>query len=243
MNFLGEKTLYYWGTYFFSRNPPAISQLSPSSSVLLLFFINQYCFDHLKSVFIVSLLVSAGLYIPFAKGAEFNMYGSTYYKWFHYFIFMLEGAICGVWSQKNMVKAKSGCMEVLKALICIVVFYGLCAFKSIGDLNYVQVLSLLPLLGAVYYIYRWCNSERIKKIYNDTCIGYCMNAIGGLCLEVYLVQYNLFTDKLNFLFPLNIPIIFLEILVFAYILRCMGRIWAQTFKEADYEWKEVFRLV
>lgn len=37
--------------------------------------------------------------------------------------------------------------------------------------------------------------------------------------------------------------IFLGGIKFAYILRCVGRIWSHTFKEADYQWKEVFRLV
>lgn len=209
---------------------------------LVLFFVRRYCFNYLKSVFVISLLVSAGLYIPFVQGEEFNMYGATYYKWYHYFIFMLQGAIMGVYSTKKTIKINNGWMEALKALVCVILFYGLCAFKLSEDLNYVQVFSLLPLIGVVYYIYRCCNSPRIKDLYN-TRVGYCMNVIGGLCLEVYLVQYSLFTDKLNFIFPLNIPIIFGEILVFAYILRCLARIWGQTFKEADYQWKEVFRLV
>ena len=70
-----------------------------------------------------------------------------------------------------------------------------------------------------------------------------MRAIGGLCLEVYLVQNSLFTDKLNSIFPFNILVVLAEILAVAYALRCLGRIWSQTFKEADYDWKEVFRLV
>lgn len=210
---------------------------------VILFYIRRYCFGYLKFVFFVSLLVSAVLYIPFAKGVEFNMFGSTYYKWCHYFIFMLQGAIMGGDIRQNMIKVKKAWVEALKIFVCIIVFYGLCAFKSSEDLNWIQVFSLLPLLGVVYYIYRWCNSPRIKDLYNNTKVGYCMNVIGGLCLEVYLVQYHLFTDKLNFIFPLNIPIIFLKILFFAYILRCVGRIWSYTFKEADYQWKEVFRLV
>lgn len=70
-----------------------------------------------------------------------------------------------------------------------------------------------------------------------------MRAIGGLCLEVYLVQYSLFTDKLNSIFPFNILVIFAEILAVAYVLRCLGRIWSQTFKEEDYDWKEVLKVV
>ena len=73
--------------------------------------------------------------------------------------------------------------------------------------------------------------------------GFVIRAIGGLCLEVYLVQYSLFTDKLNFLFPLNLLIVFVEILAVAYMLRCFARIWSQTFKDGDYDRKEVFRVL
>lgn len=48
---------------------------------------------------------------------------------------------------------------------------------------------------------------------------------------------------MNNLFPLNILIMFLIIFVAAYVLRCCARISAQTFKEADYDWKAVFRIV
>lgn len=105
-----------------------------------------------------------------------------------------------------------------------------------------QTLSLLPLLGVTYYVYRMCNAEGIKSMYPKKS-GLVIRAIGGLCLEVYLVQSSLFTDKLNFLFPLNLLIVFVEILAVAYILRCFAKIWSQTFKDGDYDWKEVFRVV
>ena len=85
-------------------------------------------------------------------------------------------------------------------------------------------------------------SRGLRSAY-DSRPGLAMRVIGGLCLEIYIVQYSLFTDKLNFLFPLNLLIVFLEILIVAYVLRCLARIWLQTFKDADYDWKEVFWVV
>jgi len=210
---------------------------------IMLFLIRKYFLARLKTVYAVSLLVSAALYVPFSEGDGYNMYGDTYYKWLHYFIFMLQGAIMGIYSTRNVVAVKSGRAEILKALMCVIAFYVLCAFRLSERLGFIQVLSLLPLSGITYYIYMWCNSKGIRGLYNNTRMGWCMNVIGGLCLETYLVQSSLFTDKLNFIFPLNIPVIFLEILTAAYILRCAARAWSQTFKEADYQWKDIFRLV
>ena len=56
------------------------------------------------------------------------------------------------------------------------------------------------------------------------------------------MQGVLFTDKFNDLFPLNLLLVFIIILVIAYILRCMARWFTQTFREADYEWKQIFNV-
>ena len=74
-------------------------------------------------------------------------------------------------------------------------------------------------------------------------MGWLIRFIGGLCLEIYLVQSSLFTDKMNAIFPFEIPIMFLIILIAAYLLRCLSRIWSQTCKDRDYEWKSVFAFL
>ena len=67
--------------------------------------------------------------------------------------------------------------------------------------------------------------------------------VGGLCLEIYLVQTSLFTDKMNVVFPLNLIVMFVIIVLAAYILRCGARLFAQTFKDMDYDWRAVFKMV
>lgn len=208
---------------------------------VILFLVRKLLFNHLRLTLLFSIVVSIGLYWAFKDFDNFNMYGGTYYKWVHYFVFMLLGSIMGVMAKQRDLVVKNGWLEMLKAVGCVVVFYSLCAFKNNDDFNFLQTLSLFPLSGVVYYVYRMCNAEGIKTLYSKK-VGTVMRVIGGLCLEVYLAQYSLFTDKLNFLFPLNILIIFIVILFVAYCLRCLARIWAQTFKESDYDWKGVFKL-
>lgn len=210
---------------------------------IVLYFVKRYLINHLKLTLSLSLAVSASLYYCFENGQGFNMYGYTYYKWFHYFCFMLQGAIMGLLSCRHVVSVRSGWVEAGKAMFCVVLFYALCSFKSSSQWHALQVLSLIPLMGVSYYVYRLCNAEGVKRVYKETWMGLAMNAVSGLCLEVYLVQYHLFTDKLNHLFPLNLLIVFVEILLVAYVLRCMARIWSQTFKDGDYDWKAVVRVV
>ena len=47
--------------------------------------------------------------------------------------------------------------------------------------------------------------------------------------------------KMNHLFPLNLLIMLVIIIAAAYVLQCMARIFAQTFKAEDYNWREVFK--
>lgn len=209
---------------------------------IVLYFVRKYFVDHLKLVLALSCLISAGLYFVFHEGIKYNMYGDTYYKWVHYFIFMMQGAMMGLYSMQKPIDIKNGWMELFKTSLCVIGFYVICAFKNSESWNFVQVFSLIPLFGIVYYVYRLCNVGAIKNLYIDTKFGWCMNAIGGLCLEIYLVQSYLFTDVLNCIFPLNIPIIFIEIVLFAYIVRCLSRVWSQTFGDGDYKWKEVFHI-
>lgn len=68
-------------------------------------------------------------------------------------------------------------------------------------------------------------------------------AVSGLCLESYLIQNSFLTNKLNWMFPLNLPIIYIGILVVSYVVRCAARIFAQTFRTEDYEWKKVFAVI
>lgn len=74
-------------------------------------------------------------------------------------------------------------------------------------------------------------------------IGCAIQAIASLCLEAYIVQSALFTDKMNKIFPANILIMMVLILIVAYITRCLGIIFAQIFNKNDFDWKAIFKLI
>ena len=129
---------------------------------VVLYFIRKAFLKHLKLVLAVSLTASIGLYWVFSDGPGFNMYGDTYYKWVHYFSFMLLGSIIGLMSKENPALVRNGWMELFKAFGCVVAYYALCAFKGSASLSFLQTLSLFPLLGVTYYVYRLCNFEGVK---------------------------------------------------------------------------------
>lgn len=207
---------------------------------VVLYFVQRYLIGYLKWVFMIVGLACAIWFILADTSANFNMYGEGYFKWFHFFIFMLMGAMIGVSQQEY----KFHCAwDGLKLIGCIVVFYMLYAFKDNMAYNKLQMLTWLPLLGSVFYFYKVCNSELMKRFYCHKIVGWLIKLIGGLCLEIYLVQTSLFTDKMNVIFPFNLIVMLAIVVLAAYILRCGARLFAQTFKDMDYDWKAVVKVV
>lgn len=63
----------------------------------------------------------------------------------------------------------------------------------------------------------------------------------GICLESYLIQFSLFTTKMNELFPLNLFIMTTIILVVSFLCKCLSQWFIQTFNDKDYDWKEIIK--
>lgn len=207
---------------------------------VILYFIQHLMFHKLKWVFGISSILILVWYLAMNRPADYNMYGATYFKWGHYFLFMLQGAMLGISQKKWKFSFTS---DLLKLLGCIIIYYMiLFAGRKIESLNDWQIISLIPLLYITFYFYKVCNSEVLKQCYRHPITGWWIKFIGGLCLEIYLIQGTLFTDKMNSIFPLNLFIMFFIILMGAYILRCLSRLFAQTFRTQEYDWKEIIKM-
>ena len=195
--------------------------------------------NKLQYAFLITTLICIAWYLLIDRPTDYNMYGYTFFKWCHYFLFMLLGASIGVHQKDMKFNEKK---DLTGLLISIIVFYAVYfAAKTTSIGNDLQIISLIPLLGVTLYFYKLCNCNLLKKLYKSRYVGWVMNFTGGLCLEIYLVQSTLFTDKMNNIFPLNLVIMFIIILAVAYLLRCLARIFSQTFKDGEYDWNAVFK--
>ena len=133
--------------------------------------------------------------------------------------------------------------DFLKLVICVVLFYSIqFVAKMYKPIAPWQIVTLVPLMGIVVYFYKWCNCELIKRVYQNSAGNAMITTVGGLCLESYLIQGALFTDKMNSIWPLNLFVIILIILFCSYVVRCMSRLFAQTFRTEDYEWRKIISI-
>ena len=208
---------------------------------VVLYFIQRFLLHHLKWVFGIVTLICIAWYFIMNRPENYNMYGNTYFKWGHYFLFMLLGAMMGISQKQWNFNVKT---DFIKLIVSTFVYYAiLFAGRKYPLFSELQIISLIPLLFIVYYFYKVCSSDTLKKWYTNKYIGWGIKFIGSLCLEIYLVQGTLFTDKMNHIFPINGLIMFCIIFVVAYLLRCVARIFSQTFKDGEYDWKAVFKLI
>lgn len=196
-----------------------------------------------NKIFIISVIVAAGTAVWFYFACQtpgFSIYGGHYIRWLLFFVFMLLGAKLGTMTEQIKSKPLS---DLIMLILCVAVFYAL----FIGGTHYrslvvLQYFSFLPLLGAMHYFYKVGACRVAERIYNSKVGNFFIRFIGGLCLEIYLVQFFLFTDKMNSIFPLNILIMFLIIFAVAYFTRCLARLISQLFNDAPFDWRKIISL-
>lgn len=167
------------------------------------------------------------------------MYSYVPYMRIYYILFMILGAICGYRTHKNISAKKAG----LYTLLNLVLYYAcMLLYKVDPFFCKFQIISLLPLLFSIYWMFRFCDTHVIHKILDLKYIGKLVYYISSLTLEVYIVQSAIFTDKFNDYFPINIAIIYVLIFIVAYLLKCMSRIFSQVFSDMPFNIKEVYKL-
>lgn len=204
---------------------------------IIAYLIDRFMSNNLNIVFGIVTCIVVVAYIFWNKPINFSIYGHTYFKWILFFLTMLLGAIVG----KRNIKIGEK-KSIILLFISIVVYYTIIILSQ-RTYNDIQILSIIPLLGITLFTYTICNCNKANNLFNNKYINYIVMFIGGLCLEIYLIQTPLLKTNIDLVFPINYFIMFVLIILSAYLLRCFTRIFAQTFNKQDYNWKEIFKPI
>lgn len=166
------------------------------------------------------------------------MYAAVPYMRIYYFLFMLLGAVVAVREEKEVSSLKAGGYAVFG----LVAYYA-CMWIYKVDPFYCnfQIVLLLPLLFSIYWIYRFCDTLWVNRIFEKR-IGRFIYFISNLTLEIYMVQYAVFTDEMNGIFPFNIIIVYLFIFSAAYVLRCLSQVFSQIFNDNKFCIEKVYKM-
>lgn len=203
---------------------------------VIAYIIDRFMSNHLYISFVIASVISIISYSLWDKPEQFSIYGNTYLKWIFFFLFMLQGAIVG---KKHI--CINGVKSITLLILSLLAYYTIVIMSQRNEtFNNVQLTSLIPLLGITMFMYTMCNCKKATSLFNNKYVNNVVMFIGGLCLEIYLIQIPLLKINLGLPFPLNYIAMFALIISSAYLLRCGARIFSQTFNKKDYNWKEIF---
>ena len=206
---------------------------------VIAYIIDRFMANHLHISFTIATGITVVAYILWERPEGYSMYGHTYMKWIFFFLFMLLGAIIG----KKSVSI-SGKKSIAMIIISVVLYYAIVIMSQKNEtVNNLQLVSIIPLLCITLFTYTLCNCNKAKELFNNSIINNVVMFVGGLCLEIYLIQIPLLKIDLGLPFPINYFAMFALIILSAYLLRSFSRIFSQTFNKQDYNWKEVFKLL
>ena len=150
---------------------------------------------------------------------------------------MLLGALVG--KNRERIKQTNIWFASALTLACIILWYAMIyLFRS----SWLHVFSVLPLMGCSVFMYSIGKSKSISKLFQSRIIGPTLITIGALCLDSYLVQKFFITDRLNSIFPWNIPLIFLIVLIASYITRIVANAIRQLLDPSPFKWRNLFIL-
>lgn len=164
---------------------------------VIFYIIRTFFMNHLKWVFmffsIVIVLGSIWL-LDYTKSV---MYADISFMRMYYFLFMLLGAMTAIKKRKKRTSLRAGVSVLISVL-----FYYACmgSYKLNPMLCRYQLISLISLLSTIYWLFVFCDTVKIASVFDKPQVSKPIYFISTLTLEVYMVQYALFTDKFNVFF-------------------------------------------
>ena len=133
-----------------------------------------------------------------------------------FFASMLLGAYFKETENGNV---KNKYTDVRKAgimcIISIIVYFAVRIVIPRFEFYRIQLLTWLAILFALYWIFRWAQSLETFLIEMPTKVKHILQSFTGITLQIYLVQYPIIERFATLVFPLNLLIITILIILAA----------------------------
>lgn len=185
----------------------------------------------------VTLLVA--LLMPKAEG---SIYHTTLHYYAHFSVMSMGGIVC---MYKDEIQYKSLKVDTFWLIAFFVIYFVIMSIgKGRTDVwYYTQLLGLIPIHAFCYFAFKvcnrkWCNDQLAKTKFMNYVV-----LLSSLSLEIYIVQFNIITDKLNSVFPLNLILVFICICMVAYVLKVLVNIFLLMMGGKHLEYREIMRVV
>lgn len=208
---------------------------------LILYPIKRYLNKHLVLTIISVYCILASSYFMINISDTDISYAWTFSM---FFLVMLCGAMVGkIKSEtKKDTLLPNSKLPIITLFTSVISYYILMYLENAHIVpGFIVVINIITMLIFSVSIYEICNhyasymNGRIRKT--------IIMIIGSLCLDIYFVQSPIINrmPMIDF-FPINLIVLPLVILLIAYVLNCLSKVWGQTFSEGNYDLKKIIKL-
>lgn len=213
---------------------------------IVLYIIRKCFFNQTKIIFTIFCLITLLVYLFKDRPYNYmwNEDGDLMFRFLLFFIMTLFGAIQGL--RQSELRRKSS--DIIMFLVFIVMYHFIMLMARYNNIvNRLQIICVVPLVLTIYYFYKICNFSFMKKIYFIKIAhwGRAIHFFSMLTLEIYLVQgliISLIGYQLNFLFPLNLILVFIIIAIAGYLLKILTKYISITLNNVNGNIKEVMKI-
>lgn len=193
-------------------------------AALMVFYIIFFGIMKLKNhqAFLAGIFI---LFIPYfyfyfthVDLSHYTIEGPGYFKWIFYLQIMLLGGYLAYHSQKIKYKNHASIIYLTGALLLYLVFGK--SFVNGHHAEYQFVIHLLT-FAIVCFTFAVARSTFVlEKIMGNQKRSYVVGLISGLTLEIYLLQYQVYSNVIvtSLLFPINIIIFWIIVVFLAFII-------------------------
>lgn len=205
---------------------------------ILVYYVLLYPLRNVRNViqtgivmFVLTIVITLWVFV-FAYDCQISPIEMGGVRYSVFLLFMLLGAMMGYKAKTYSFKWYYIPLVFISAGLYYVCFYLFNQTKW-------SLVTIIPLLFFSRYAYLCCTANIFSKIYANIISGNIVFVCSQLCLETYLIQKYIFTDVLNFLFPFNILIVMIAVIIASYIVRMAAVIIRQTIDSRSYNWTEL----
>jgi peptidoglycan/LPS O-acetylase OafA/YrhL len=157
-------------------------------------------------------------YFNYMDLTQYTIEGPSYFKWIFYLQIMLFGGYLAC--RKGTITGIT-VMHLLLLFAGLALYYGILIMIKFGYGGRFQALIHVITFSVVYLILILSRSRFvIEKIMSQKALNFVITLIGGLTLEIYLLQYTVYSNSYiqSLAFPLNIALFWIAVIILSKIL-------------------------
>ena len=171
-------------------------------------------------------------YITMVDLSHYSIEGDSYFKWLFYLQAMFFG---GYMAGRSRFIKTSFIKDGLALVLVIGLYYGILILMNRGCCWQFQAVTHLLMFPILFLFLKVSESDVITSLMSTKYIGAAISLLAGLTLEIYLLQYAVYSHSIiqSVLFPLNIFIFWIVVIILSFLLNRISRFIIRRLINAD----------